>query len=180
MQPASIDGTLYLVKLDSAAMISLAMEILTRLLLATALVLGGAATAAASELSHYASIRRDEAFLREGPSASHRVLWVYRRRAYPVKVIGSFDVWRKVRDVDGTTGWMHHTQLSDARTVLVTSRSAMRIESSPRTKIVALVQPGVVAKLKACKLDVCEVEASGVDGWIGKKNIWGVDAREVF
>ena len=99
-----------------------------------------------------------------------------------MKVIGSFDAWRRVKDVDGTVGWMHHTQLSDARTVLFIGRSAIAHASADRrtSKIVAFVQPGVVAKLKACKPDLCEVEASGVDGWVDKKNIWGVDAGEVF
>jgi SH3-like domain-containing protein len=37
-----------------------------------------------------------------------------------------------------------------------------------------------VAKLKACKLAECEVETSGVEGWVSKKNIWGVAFSEVF
>jgi SH3-like domain-containing protein len=161
-------------------MISITMKILPLSGLVAVLVLGTIAASPASEAPHYASIRRDEAFLREGPSYAHRVLWVYRRRSYPLKVIASFDAWRKVKDVDGTSGWMHHTQLSDARSVLVTGKTALRVNGEPNSKIVAFVLPGVVAKLKACKPDFCEVDASGVDGWVGKKNIWGVDAREVF
>ncbi len=156
------------------------MKILPFSCLAMALLFGAIVASAAADAPHYASIRRDEAFLREGPSYAHRVLWIYRRRSYPVKVIGSFDAWRRVKDVDGTSGWMHHTQLSDVRSVLFMGRAALRANVEPNSKVVAFVQPGVVAKLKACKPDRCEVEASGVDGWADKKNIWGVDAREVF
>jgi SH3-like domain-containing protein len=161
-------------------MISATMKILPLSLLASVLFFSALCISAAAEPSHFASIRRDEAFLREGPSYEHKVLWVYRRHAYPLKVIGTFDAWRHVKDSDGTAGWMHHTQLSDARTVLFTARSAMRAGSARTSKTVAFVQPGVVAKLKACKPDLCEVEASGVDGWVEKKNIWGVDASESF
>jgi SH3-like domain-containing protein len=137
---------------------------------------------AAADPPHYASIRRDQAFLREGPSYEHKVLWVYQRKDYPLRVLESYDAWRRVKDVDGTVGWMHHTQLSEVRTALFvgSSKSVIHAGSSPSSKIVAFVQPGVVAKLKACKPDVCEVETSGVDGWVDRKTIWGVDAGEVF
>ena len=147
---------------------------------------GCASLAAAPETievaPHYASIRRDQAFLREGPSYAHRILWIYRRKDYPVKILASFDAWRRVKDVDGTVGWMHRTQLSDKRSVLFIgfTKSPLRTDSDPKSKIVAYAAPGVVAWLKACEPQLCEVEASGTDGWVDKRNIWGVDTGEVF
>jgi SH3-like domain-containing protein len=140
------------------------------------------AAAAPAEAPRYASISRDQANLREGPSYDHRILWVYRHKNYPVKIIASFDAWRRVKDSDGTTGWMHHTQLSDRRTVVFIgfTKSALRQSDDPSGKIVAYAQPGVVARLRACKPDACEVEASGTDGWADKRNIWGVEPGEVF
>jgi len=131
---------------------------------------------------HYASIRREQAFLREGPSYAHRILWIYKRKDYPVMILASFDAWRRVKDVDGTVGWMHRTQLSDKRSVLFIgfTKSALRAGDDPKSKIVAYAAPGVVAWLKACEPQFCEVEASGTDGWVDKRNIWGVDAGEVF
>ena len=161
-------------------MICAKMKLPARVRLSFALLFIVISVPASADPSHFASIRRDQAYLREGPSYAHKVLWIYRRHAYPVKVIGTFDAWRHVKDVDGTVGWMHHTQLSDTRTVLFTGRSAMRTDGALSSKVIAFVQPGVVAKLKACKPDRCEVDASGVDGWVDKKNIWGVDAGESF
>ncbi len=140
------------------------------------------AAAAPPQPARYASVSRDAANLREGPSYDHRILWIYRHKNYPVKIIASFDAWRRVKDADGTIGWMHHTQLSDRRTVVFVgfTKSALREAGSPAAKIVAYAQPGVVARLKACKLAACEVEASGADGWTDKRNIWGVDPGEVF
>ncbi|HXC55826.1 MAG TPA: SH3 domain-containing protein [Rhizomicrobium sp.] len=134
------------------------------------------------EAPHYASIRKAEAYLREGPSYAHRILWIYQHKDYPVRIVASFDAWRRVKDVDGTVGWMHHTQLSDRRSVLFIgfTKSALRSSDAPDAKIVAYAQPGVVAWLKACEPRLCEVEASGTDGWVDKRNIWGVDAGEVF
>src|SRR5512146_3535077 len=100
---------------------------------------------AAADDAHYASIRRDEAYLREGPSYAHKVLWIYRRKDYPVKIIESFDAWRRVKDAEGTIGWMHHTQLSDTRTIVFIgfTKSTLHADFQPTSKIVAYAEPGV-------------------------------------
>ena len=64
----------------------------------------GLATGAAAQekVLRYVSQRGDKAYLREGPSYAHKVLWVYRHRGYPYAVIAQFDIWRRVRAADGT------------------------------------------------------------------------------
>jgi SH3-like domain-containing protein len=132
--------------------------------------------------SHFASLRADKAFLREGPTYAHRVLWIYHRKGYPVRVIAAFDVWRRIEDSDGTKGWMNASMLTDRRTVLVTAKEKVAVRSSAdeSSRSVAWVEPGVVAALKACEVSSCRIAVAGVDGWIDKKDIWGVEAREVF
>jgi SH3-like domain-containing protein len=148
--------------------------------LSVALAAGFAA--AAADAPHYASIRRDKAYMREGPSYAHKILWVFQHKDYPLRIVASYDAWRRVKDVTGAVGWMHHTQLSDKRTVLFIgfTRSPLRNDGDPTARIVAYAQPGVVAHLKACKPQFCEVDADGTDGWVDKRNIWGVDVGEVF
>ena len=140
------------------------------------------AASAADAAPHYESLKRTQAYLREGPSYGHRILWVYRRAGYPFEVIASFDAWTRVRDADGTVGWMHDTMLSSQRTVLVIgkARAAIRGTAEPGARVIAWAEPGVVARLKACKPLSCEVAASGLDGWIDRDRIWGVGAHELL
>jgi SH3-like domain-containing protein len=139
----------------------------------------GIAGLGAAPPPQFASLSRDKAFVREGPSYQYPVLWIYRRKNFPVQIIQTYDVWRKIRDNTGTTGWVHITMLSDRRTVLVTSPKPAKIRDR-RGAVIALAQPGVVARLEACEAEACEVNASGTDGWIEKQDIWGVGASEVF
>ena len=178
---ASIHAFAWLAKCAAGLMVRRTMKTESLRSLALALVLC-ASTVSAADPPHFASIRRDQAFLREGPSYAHRVLWIYRRKNYPVKIIATFDAWRRVKDVDGTVGWMHHTQLSDARTIVFIgfTKTPLHAKADPSSKPVAFAEPGVVAKLKACEPRLCEVETSGVEGWVDKKNIWGVELGEVF
>jgi SH3-like domain-containing protein len=130
----------------------------------------------------FASLSSDKVFWREGPTYDHPVLWIYKRRGLPVEVVAVYDVWRKVRDADGTTGWVHSSMLSDRRTVVVRGQAPapVRSHAAMGASVIARAAPGVIGKLEACEPDSCEVSITGTDGWIDKKNIWGVRAGEIF
>jgi SH3-like domain-containing protein len=146
------------------------------------LILAAAGAEAAPEkVLRYVSQRPDRAYLREGPSFGHKVLWVYRHRGYPFAVTAEFDVWRRVVTVDGTVGWMSANMLSDQRTVLITGKGRVKLTKDPGGgKAVALADPGAIAMLKACTREACRIHGEQVDGWITKDRIWGVGADEVF
>jgi SH3-like domain-containing protein len=140
-----------------------------------------AAQAASEKVLRYVSQRPDKAYLREGPSFGHRVLWVYRHRGYPFAVTAEFDVWRRVVTVDGTVGWMSANMLTDQRTVLITGKGQVKLtKDADGGKAVALADPGAIARLVACTRDACHIKGEAVDGWIPKDRIWGVNADEVF
>jgi len=138
--------------------------------------------ALAAPVLRYVSQRTDKAYLREGPTFAHKVLWQYRHRGYPFAVIAQFDVWRRVRAADGTMGWMSAAMLTDKRTVLVTGKGRVKIFADANGgKVVALADPGAVASLRACTREACRIRGEkSIDGWIAKNRIWGVDAHEVF
>jgi len=129
----------------------------------------------------YVSQRTEKAYLREGPTYAHRVLWVYRHRGYPFAVLAEFDVWRRVRAADGAVGWMSSSMLTDQRTAVVTGQGRAKIfASADGGKIVALADPGATAVLEACAPSACHIRGEDIDGWIPKDRIWGVGADEVF
>jgi len=132
--------------------------------------------------SHFVSLKSDKVYLREGPTYQHPILFIYRRKDYPLEVVAAYQSWRRVRDVDGTTGWISTTMLSDARTILIVGNKPAPVSATvfAGSTIVARAEPGVVAKLKACQPSRCKIAAGGVTGWVDKNRLWGVDAGEVF
>lgn len=131
---------------------------------------------------HYVSQRTGEAFLREGPGYAYKILWVYKHKGYPFKENARFDVWRRVTAPDGAVGWMSAQMLSENRTVLVTGkeRVAIRTSQAPDSKIVGQADPDAILGVKSCDADFCRVRGPGVDGWLPRSRLWGVDAGEVF
>jgi SH3-like domain-containing protein len=153
----------------------------TECLFAILLAVSPAFAAPADFKPHYVSQRGAEAYLREGPSYQHKVLWVYRHRGYPFLVTATFDVWRRVQAADGTMGWMSATMLSDQRTVLVTGKDKVPIhEKSDGGKLAGLAEPGAIAALKTCSADACRIKGDDIDGWIPRSRVWGVGKDETF
>jgi SH3-like domain-containing protein len=155
-------------------------------LTALLLLLGCAALAAApaappQPAAHYVSQRGDQAYLREGPSYQHKIVWIYRHRGYPFLVTASFDVWRRVEAPDGASGWMSATMLSDQRTVLITGKTRVQIHAAADGgKLVGLADPGAVAGLKSCNPDACHISGQDIDGWVARDRLWGVAPGETF
>ena len=51
-------------------------------------------------LPRFVSMKASEANVRRGPSLTHRIDWVFKRRGMPLEVTAEFGHWRRVRDHD--------------------------------------------------------------------------------
>lgn len=112
--------------------------------------------------------------MRKGPSADVPVIWEYRRRDLPVKVVAIHENWRKVEDPDGTTGWMNSRLLSRTRTAIVVDDIApLREAASDASAITYRAEPGVVGRITDCGNGWCLFDVKGRRGWIAADDIWG-------
>lgn len=140
-------------------------------------------------LPRYVSLKSDRVNLRSGPGTDYPTAWVYRRAGLPVEVIEEFETWRKVRDAEGTVGWVLHSLLSGRRTALVLPwelkagkappQVSIRSSDSERSGAVAIVEAGVIADVQSCDGSWCYVTISGYRGYVEQKKLWGVYEREV-
>lgn len=127
-------------------------------------------------LPRYVSLKSDRVNLHEGPSKDHRTLWVYARASLPVEITAEFETWRKIRDSEGTEGWVLHSLLSGRRTALVApwKKEPLLLTTSDHTTPVAKLAPGVIATLRGCDGSWCRVAGQGFDGYMRQENLWGV------
>jgi SH3-like domain-containing protein len=136
---------------------------------------GGGETA----LPRYEVLHADKVNLRAGPGDRYPIEWVYLRKDWPVEVIAQFDHWRRVRDWEGTEGWVHEKMITNRREVIVTgSVHGLRQSPDPRAGLIARAEPGVMAKLDECRGDWCRIEAGDTTGWVQRSDIWGVYPTE--
>jgi SH3-like domain-containing protein len=173
-------------------MIRLAVQIVTGFALAVLVVTGAVAQgapngtpavdsagASAGPLPRYLSLRSDEVNLRTGPGVRYPVDWVLQRRNMPVEVLAQSDNWRKIRDWQGTEGWVHQSMLSGRRYALITGETRpIHRQPEPESPNVAKLEPGVVAQLIECKDQWCRVDANGFKGWLRRAEFWGAYPNE--
>ena len=128
-------------------------------------------------LPRFVSLRSDEVNLRTGPGQRYPIDWIYARKDLPVEVIAEFEAWRKIRDWQGTEGWVHQSMLSGRRMmVVIGSARPLRGSDSEAADTQAQVEAGVLGRLLQCprNRDYCRVEVGGVQGWLKRDEIWGV------
>lgn len=131
-------------------------------------------------LPRFVSLRSGEVNLRTGPGVRYPIDWVYKRRNLPVEIIDEFDTWRRIRDWQGTVGWVHQSMLQGRRSVLVTGRTRLlRRDPGDESPGLAHAQAGVIGDLKRCRSDWCEVELEGYSGWLRTDEFYGIYPQEV-
>ncbi len=155
------------------------------LALAAALVLSSRASMAQQvgsatglPLPRFASLKTDRVNLREGPSKEHATTWVFQRAGLPVEITAEFETWRKVRDSEGTEGWVLHSLLSGRRTVLVApwkKDENFKIFVAPRENadLAATLQSGVIGNIRSCDGVWCLIDGEGFKGYVKQSDLWG-------
>lgn len=133
-------------------------------------------TASGLPLPRFVSLKSDRVNLHEGPSKDHRTLWVYARAGLPVEITAEFETWRKIRDSEGTEGWVLHSLLSGRRTAMAApwKKEPMLLTTSDHTTPLVKLAPGVIATLRHCDGNWCRIAGKGFDGYMQQENLWGV------
>ncbi len=138
----------------------------------------------------YVSLKTDRVNLREGPSKDHRTAWVFQRAGLPVEIVAEYETWRRIRDAEGTEGWVLHSLLSGRRTALVMPWAKGNVPPIPlldraeeKGDVIARLQPGVIANVRECSGTWCRVAvvmegARDLDGYIRQDRLWGVYPNE--
>ena len=130
-------------------------------------------------IPRFASLRSDEVNVRTGPGTRYPVDWVFKRKGMPVEIFAEYDNWRKIRDWQGASGWVHQSLLAGKRTFIIPAKPAtMHKTPAASAEVVAKLEPEVMGEIRSCVGDWCRVRVSGVSGWLQRTGLWGVYKSE--
>jgi SH3-like domain-containing protein len=133
----------------------------------------------------FVSLKPDRVNVHGGPTRDHEVTFVYTRAGLPIEITAESDNWRRIRDWEGSEGWVYHSLLSGKRTALVTPKDKTQLvplydAGDAGSAIVAQLQAGVLASVKRCTGTWCRVTGRQFDGWVRQEQLWGVYLNEKF
>jgi SH3-like domain-containing protein len=101
----------------------------------------------------------------------------------PVEITAEFENWRRIRDWEGSEGWVYHSLLSGKRTAVVAPKDKDELvplyeSADAQSAVVAKLQGGVLATLKSCSGAWCRISGKTFDGYIRQERIWGAYPNE--
>lgn len=129
----------------------------------------------------FVSLKPNEVNLRVGPGNNYPVEWVYLRAGLPVEITAEFDVWRRIKDIEGVEGWVHQSMLSGKRHALIQIPETLLYKKPDEHSCpLARLEGRVLLDLIGCKGLWCQVRVDSFKGWVLRETLWGVYPNETF
>jgi SH3-like domain-containing protein len=124
---------------------------------------------------YFRTLRNDKVNLRQGPSFEYPIKIIYKKKFLPILIQDSSNNFRKVRDHENNSGWIHISQLSKKKAAIVIIDNEIMFKSATIfSSPVAILKEGRFVKINKCKKSWCKVETDNYKGWIKKDSLWGL------
>jgi len=122
------------------------------------------------------SLKNSLTYMRSGPGKKYPIIFEFRKKGYPLKIIAEYNNWRKVTTNTNLTGWIHTQLLSSLSTAIIIKDTLLKKRPSNASKPKAKLLQNLLVNIKNCELNWCSVEIIKNKvflGWVEKKFIWG-------
>ena len=123
---------------------------------------------------YFLTLRYNNVNLRQGPSKDYPVKIYYKKKYLPVLIQDTSDNFRKIKDHENNTGWIHVSQLSRKKAALTIEDKVIMFKSSTIfSKPLAVLEKGRLCLVLKCKNDWCKIKVDKYSGWVKKTELAG-------
>ena len=128
-----------------------------------------------SKDDYFLTLRYNEVNLRQGPSSDYPIKIFYKKKFLPVLIQDQSNNYRKIKDHEDNTGWIHLSQLSKKKAaIVIDNQSIMFSNPTVFSKPIAILKKGRLSKIIKCKDDWCKTKTDEFKGWVKKESLWGL------
>ena len=128
----------------------------------------------ASESINFLSLKNNEVNVRVGPSKKYPIKFTYKKKYLPLEVLDKSETWRKIKDFENNSGWIHISQLSKKKTAInIIENSILYKKATIYSKPLAKLEVGRLVLIKKCDEKWCKISSGEFSGWIKKNYLWG-------
>ena len=127
-----------------------------------------------SQDEYFLTLRYNTVNLRQGPSREYPVKILYKKKFLPVLIQDQSDNFRKIRDHENNSGWIHISQLSKKKAAIVIDEELIMFKNPTiYSKPIAILRKGRLTKIIKCKEIWCKAKSDKYKGWLKKDSLWG-------
>ena len=124
---------------------------------------------------YFRTLRFEKVNLRQGPAKDYPVKIFYKKKFLPVLVQDSSDNFRKIRDHENNSGWIHVSQLTKKKAAIVVDGDLIMFKNATiYSNPIVVLKEGRLVKINKCIDSWCKVKSGEFKGWIKKDNLWGL------
>ncbi len=124
---------------------------------------------------YFLTLRNDKVNLRQGPSFEYPIKLFYKKKYLPVLILDKSENFRKIKDHENNTGWIHISQLSKKKAAITTDDDQLIFKKpSIYSKPIVILKEGRLCKIHKCKDEWCKVSVEKYKGWVKKNILWGL------
>ena len=128
----------------------------------------------AEESINFLTLKNNEVNVRVGPSKKYPVKYIYKKKYLPLEILDKSETWRKIKDFENNSGWIHISQLSKKKSALnIKNNSVIYKKPTIYSKPIAKLEIGRLMLIKKCEAKWCKITSGGYGGWIFKNSLWG-------
>ena len=127
-----------------------------------------------SKEEYFRTLRNNEANLRLGPSFDYPVKIFYKKKYLPVLILDNSDNFRKIRDHENNSGWIHISQLSKKKAALVNDKRLI-VFNNPTlySRPLVILEQGKLCMIIKCQNEWCKIKVGKYKGWVKQNALWG-------
>ena len=98
----------------------------------------------------------------------------YTKKYLPVLVQDKSENFRKVKEHEHNTDWIHISQLSKKKSAIVVNENLIMFKNPTiYSKPLVALNKGRLCIIKKCKKEWCKIKVEKYNGWIKKNDLWG-------
>ena len=128
----------------------------------------------ASESINFLSLKNNEVNVRVGPSKKYPIKFTYKKKYLPLEILDKSETWRKIKDFEKNSGWIHISQLSKKKSAInAKNNSILYKKSTIYSEPIAKLEIGRLVLIKKCKEKWCKITSGDYSGWIFQSSLWG-------
>ena len=128
----------------------------------------------ADEDIFFLTLKKNEVNLRQGPSLEYPIKLIYKKKYLPVIILDKSGPFRKIKDFENNTGWIHVALLTKKKSAInIKNNSVLYKKPTIYSKPIAKLESGRLVLIKKCKAKWCRISSGDYKGWIVKNALWG-------
>ena len=127
-----------------------------------------------SKDEYFLTLRNDKVNLRQGPSFEYPIKIFYKKKFLPVIIQDQYGNFRKIKDHENNSGWIHISQLSKKKAAIVKDTNLI-VFNNPTlySRPLVVLDQGKLCIVLKCQNEWCKIIVDNYKGWVKQNSLWG-------